>query len=119
MNFKVIVSDNFRKQAKRLKKKFPSLKNELLNLESELSVNPWMGVHIGKNCYKIRLAVKSKGKGRSGGLRVITWIIYDLIKNNNKSTISLLDLYDKSEYDAITDKRLKFLVGEVKKELNI
>lgn len=55
MNFSVKTIDVFEKQAKRLIRKFPSLKIERLELIQKLKENPEMGVHIGKSCYKIRV----------------------------------------------------------------
>jgi len=71
MSFKVDTIASFRREAKKLIKKYPSLKNELVNLVNQLSINPNTGTPFGNNCYKIRLAIASKGKGKSGGARVL------------------------------------------------
>ena len=75
MGFDIIPTDIFKKEAKRLIKKFPSLKEELLELDRLLTDNPNSGVDLGHNTFKIRLGIKSKGKGKSGGGRVITYVI--------------------------------------------
>jgi mRNA-degrading endonuclease RelE of RelBE toxin-antitoxin system len=67
MSYKVELSANFKKEAKNLVKKYPSLKTELAVLFAELEVNPTKGTSLGNDVYKIRLAVASKGKGKSGG----------------------------------------------------
>ena len=72
MSFNVELSDHFKKEAKRLSKKYRSLKTELGVLFEELELNPTLGTALGSDVYKIRLAVASKGKGKSGGARVIT-----------------------------------------------
>ncbi|MEA3475559.1 MAG: hypothetical protein U9R23_03835 [Candidatus Cloacimonadota bacterium] len=114
MNVKVITSNNFRKEAKRLIKKYPSLKKELAELETELLLNPKIGTPIGKDCYKIRLAIKSKEKGKRGGARVITYLIVNLItRNTERSSVYLLSVYDKSEFETISDKDLKRLISEL------
>jgi mRNA-degrading endonuclease RelE of RelBE toxin-antitoxin system len=77
MSFNVLPLQIFLKELKSLSKKYPSLKNDLKNLESTLSINPKLGTPIGKNCYKIRLAITSKGKGKSGGARIITHLVSD------------------------------------------
>ena len=82
MLFDVIPTDEFLKHTKKLVKKFPSLKSELQKLTSSLAEEPMQGTPLGNHRYKIRLAVKSKGKGKSGGMRVITY----LITENNKSS---------------------------------
>ena len=103
MSFSVIPSEKFKKKAKKLIKKFPSLKQELAILGNELSQNPELGIALGNDTYKIRLAVKSKGKGKSGGVRVIT---YNVTENHE---VYLLTIYDKSEFDNIDDK----LIGNI------
>jgi len=65
----------FLKKAKRLLKKYHTLQNSLEKLELELIKNPKMGDSYGSNIYKIRLADESKGKGKSGDFRVITYLI--------------------------------------------
>ena len=81
MNSRIIVTDNFAREAKKLVKKYNSLKSELKEFIDSLEVDPYQGKLITENVYKIRLAVKSKGKGKSGGLRIITYI--HVIENND------------------------------------
>ena len=104
MNFSVIPSDRFKKEAKRLIKKFPSLKQELAYLSSTLTNEPETGTPLGNDTYKIRLAIKSKGKGKSGGARVITYAVTD------SKEVYLLTIYDKSEFDSIDDRTLKTII---------
>ena len=80
------------------------MKNELLDLVNELKEKPEQGTAIGKNCFKIRIAISSKGKGKSGGARIITnFVISD-------STVYLLSIYDKSEKENLTEKELDELL---------
>lgn len=118
MKTKIITSENFRKKAKRFLKKYQSLKTELQILEKQLLVNPELGTNIGNDCYKIRIAVQSKGKGKSGGLRVITNVIIHVNQeNDNLKIIGLVTIYDKSEYDSISDKNLIELIKKIKQEI--
>ncbi len=89
-------------------KKFPSLKNEYATLIIKLKTNPAFGTSLGNDCYKIRLAVASKNKGKSGGARIITYLIVE------DTTVFLLTIYDKSEQDNISDKELKAMIKELK-----
>ena len=107
MSFKVKTIKVFERQSKKLIKKFPSLKSELLTLIGELKTNPEQGTLIGKSCYKIRLAIKSKGKGKSGGARIITNIVV------TQETVYLLTIYDKSKKDNLTKKELEELLSDV------
>jgi mRNA-degrading endonuclease RelE of RelBE toxin-antitoxin system len=75
----VRITRSFRIAVKPLLKKFPSLSKDLLTLENELLVSPRLGTPLGQEAYKIRLKISSKGKGKSGGARVITLIETTLI----------------------------------------
>jgi len=104
MNYEVKSIAVFEKQAKRLIKKYASLKNELLALIQVLKQDPQQGTSIGKNCFKIRIAISSKGRGKSGGARIITNFVVE------ESTVFLISIYDKSEKENISDKELNELL---------
>lgn len=104
MSYKVKTIAVFEKQTKRLIKKYASLKKELLDLVQELKKNPEQGTVIGKNCFKIRIAIAAKGKGKRGGARIITNVVV------TDSTVYLLSIYDKSEKENLTDKELDELL---------
>ena len=101
MSYKIIPTKKFAKELKRLVKKYPSLKKEYASLINSLEKNPIKGVPLGNNCYKIRVAISSKGAGKSGGARVITYFII------SKETVYLISIFDKSEYDNISDKEIQ------------
>lgn len=104
MNYKIITIAPFDKQAKKLAKKFNSFKNDLFLLVNILKENPKHGTPLGNECYKIRLVIASKNKGKSGVARLIThFTIAD-------KTIILLAVYDKSEQDSITEKQILALL---------
>ena len=107
MSYKVKTITVFEKQAKRLTKKYASLKKELLVLVQELKENPEQGTAIGKNCFKIRIAIASKRKGKSGGGRLITNIV---VADN---IVYLLSIYDKSEKETLSDKELEELLKSI------
>jgi len=109
MSFNVLYTDNFERELKRLAKKHKSLKKDLSELIAELEENPQRGNPIGNNCYKIRLAITSKGKGKSGGARVITHVYI------TGRLIYLLSIYDKSEQDTISEKVILNLVRDILK----
>ncbi len=104
MNYSVLTIPPFDKQLKRLAKKYPSLKNEYEDLIKSLEQEPEQGTPLGNNCYKIRIAIASKGKGKSGGARVITNILVA------DAIVYLLNIYDKSENENLTDKELEELL---------
>jgi mRNA-degrading endonuclease RelE of RelBE toxin-antitoxin system len=101
MPYKVEATPAFLSEAKKLSKKYPSLKDDIEVLATQLSSTPLQGTPLGKNAYKIRLAITSKAKGKSGGARVITCvkIIAEIVY--------LVSIYDKSEQSIISDKDLR------------
>jgi len=104
MSFNIEVTDNFKRRVKLLLRKFPSFKQELGTLINSLEENPMQGTPMGHSCYKIRLAIKSKGKGKSGGARIITHVYVP------ETIVYLLTIYDKSDQENISDNELKELL---------
>jgi mRNA-degrading endonuclease RelE of RelBE toxin-antitoxin system len=106
MAIKIELTDNFKKEAKKLSKKYPSLRAELAELGKELSENPTLGTPLGNDVYKIRLSIASKNKGKSGGARIISFA-----KIINE-TVLLLSIYNKSEKDSISNKEIEELLKD-------
>ena len=106
MNYNVELSANFKKEAKKLSKKYPSLKSELAALFIELEKNPTFGTPLGNDIYKIRLAIASKNKGKSGGARVLSFV------KVIQTTVLLFSIYSKSEIDNFTDKQIQLLMKD-------
>jgi mRNA-degrading endonuclease RelE of RelBE toxin-antitoxin system len=97
----------FDKQIKRLVKKHASIAADFAALLQSLEDNPTQGVGIRRGAYKVRMPITSKGKGKSGGARVITYI------RVNKDTLYLLDIYDKSERENIDDEDLDYFIDQI------
>ncbi len=101
MSYNIVPTDNFKKEAKRLIKKYASLKSELEKLNDELEENPTLGTNLGNDIYKIRLAIASKGKGKSGGARVMSFLkVID-------TKVYLFSIYNKGDKDSISDKEIQ------------
>ncbi|MCF0071732.1 hypothetical protein LZD49_14735 [Dyadobacter sp. CY261] len=107
MSYFVRTTRRFESEFKRLLKKYPSLSDEYLKLIDSLESNPTQGIPLGLGCYKLRLSIKSKGKGKLGGARVITHL------HVTKKSVDLLSIYDKSEQESIHVAELKQLVSEL------
>ncbi len=106
MSYNIYLTDNFKKEAKKLIKKYASLQTDLSVLFDKLSENPTMGTHLGNDIYKIRIAISSKGKGKSGGARILSYV--KIIDN----TVLLFSIYSKGTKDNITDKEIQLLIKE-------
>ncbi len=101
MSFSIITTDFFERELKHLAKKYPSIKKDMTALTEQLLQKPATGTPVGNDCYKIRLAITSKGKGKSGGARVITHL------HVTKENLYLLSIFDKSETENISDQELQ------------
>jgi len=106
MKFEVTIE--FEKSLKRLSKKYKSLKDDYIQFLNELEKNPYIGDEIIENCRKARIAIKSKGKGKSVGGRVIFY--YEIVND----TIILLYIYDKNELENVNDDFIRYLLQSIK-----
>ena len=107
MGNKIIYSSLFVRKAKNLKKKHASLAKDLAILEKSLIANPRQGDDLGAGVYKVRLAIESKNKGKSGGYRVITYLVS---QTGDSIDINFITLYDKGEESSINKQRLLKLI---------
>ncbi len=107
MAYEVRPTPSFQRQVKALIKKYPSLLGELLSLGQSLGEQPTQGTSLGKQCYKVRLAIASKGKGKSGGAQVITHL------HLAGETVYLLSIYDKSEKENLPPGELEELLKQI------
>jgi len=104
-----IPTPTFEKSYKRLKKKYHSLKTDLEGFKKEYNENPDIGDDLGGGFRKIRIAIKSKNKGKSGGGRIIT---YDMcIKTENKIVI-LVEMYDKGAISTLSDSEYETALND-------
>lgn len=110
MMIEIITTPEFDKEYKRLKKKYRSLPDDLATLEEELIKNPNLGIDLGNNFRKIRMAISAKNKGKSGGARVIT---YSLVVSIIDARIVLVTIYDKGEEQSISDARIKQIIKNI------
>jgi mRNA-degrading endonuclease RelE of RelBE toxin-antitoxin system len=109
--FDVIPTPRFLRQVKKLNKKYKSLVSELIEFEESLSENPTQGIDLGNNTYKGRLAIESKNSGKSGGARIITYVVTE------QKEVYLVSIYDKSEISTIKDTDIKKLIKEIENDI--
>ena len=107
MSYKVIPTPEFIKNLKALKKKYKSIKEDVLRVANELEENPTMGTKLGSNTFKIRVKNSNNNKGKSAGYRMITYCI------NEQNELFLVTIYSKTEKENILDLELKELIGKL------
>ena len=105
--------DEFEHRAKALCRKYPSFEKDYDTFLDELEKNPFAGESLGNHTYKYRMAIASKGKGKSGGARVITYNVHR--KQDDEFVITLMTIYDKSEISNVSDNYLRDLVQEIER----
>ena len=103
--------DEFARGAKALRKRYPSFESDYDAFLNELEKNPFGGESLGNHTYKHRMAIASKGKGKSGGSRVITYNLQQV--NEEEVLITLMSIYDKSDMENVSDAYLRSLVKQI------
>jgi len=107
MSYNIETIPSFDKDVKKLKKRFPNIRNDLKELIVELQDEPTLGTHLAEGFYKIRLKNSSIPTGKSGGFRVITYFV----KNE---TLYLVSMYSKSDTDTILIEKLKEIISKIR-----
>ncbi|MBR3783275.1 MAG: type II toxin-antitoxin system RelE/ParE family toxin [Bacteroidales bacterium] len=104
MSCEIVTSLDFLRELKRLSKRYRSIKQDVENLGKEIAANPTLGTDMGDGIRKVRMAITSKGKGKSGGARVITYNVVTQVRDDGR--VLLVTIYDKSERDSITKREI-------------
>ena len=110
MSYTVKLATSFTKAFKRLNKKYRPLENDVDQLVSQLRDNPFAGADLGNGVRKVRMAISDKGRGKSGGARVIT---YTARVDEQSGVVTLLTIYDKNEQESISRKDIDDLLREI------
>ncbi|MBQ3770177.1 MAG: addiction module toxin RelE [Prevotella sp.] len=105
--------DEFERGAKALRKKYPSFESDYDTFLNELEANPYSGESLGQHTYKNCMAIASKGKGKSGGARVLTYNLQQ--QSEDEVLITLMTIYDKSDIENVSDAYIRSLVQQIEK----
>lgn len=114
MEVHIHLTKEFERTAKPLSKKYKSFKDDYNTFIDDLEKNPMLGTSLGGGVYKVRMKIESKGKGKSGGARVLT---YHLQQIGDRLDISLLSIYDKGDIDNVSDSYIKQIVSQAEQKL--
>jgi len=105
MAFEIVLTPDFKKDLKQIAKKHKQILKDIGGLIDKLTENPTFGTDLGQNVFKIRLAISGTNKGKSGGVRVITYVVVA------DKTVFLAEIYLKSEFDTAD---VNLLIGRLK-----
>ena len=107
MNYKIIVTPKFSKAIKQLKKKYQKIKKDFKECIDVLEKNPLAGTSLGSGLYKLRLKSSDISKGKSGGFRIIYYLVTE------DKELYLLTIYSKSEIENINIDKIKKIIEEL------
>lgn len=116
MNFEVHITPDFLRSMKALSKRYRSFKQDFKIFSESLEENPFQGVELSPGIRKIRMAIASKGRGKSGGARVIT---YTVLVSETTGDVYLIDLYDKADYSTVDLAIIKDIISDLEIGLNL
>lgn len=110
MTVNITTHPEFVRQMKRYAKKYRSMASDYAEFLKSLRKDPFQGVDLGDGIRKARLAVASKGKGKSGGMRVITFSLEKI--GDEIINVTLLYIYDKNEMANVSDDFIRYLLEQ-------
>lgn len=110
MNFEVSTTPEFEAQAKKLSKRNRSFKDDIRNFVLSLKDNPFQGVELSPGIRKIRMSITSKGRGKSGGARIIT---YTVLATEENGHVYLMNVFDKSDFSTVELSIIQSMVTEL------
>ena len=110
MEVTIKYGPELKRQFKRLAKKYHSLRTDYDDFLNDISDNPFLGDDLGGGVRKVRMAIASKGKGKSGGARILT---LNLLIDTESMEVTLLTIYDKGEISNVTDEDIKYLLSNL------
>lgn len=113
MSFDVSTTPEFERQAKALNKRHRSFKDDLKRMIVSLSKNPFQGTEVSPGIRKIRMAITPKGRGKSGGARIIT---YTIIPEETSGHVYLMNVYDKADFSTIELSTIKEIITRLSVE---
>lgn len=105
----IYFAEHFKAQLKRLMKKFPHVKEELLRVLEQIDLS--REISIGQNVYKIRIGSTDMKKGKSGGFRSYVYFY------RKKNLLAPLCIFAKSTQESISDQQLQYHVDKILEEL--
>ena len=107
MKVKIYTEKEFERQLRKLSKKYRSMLDDYDAFLTGLEQDPFQGTSLGKGVRKVRMAIASKGKGKSGGARILT---LNVKVSEDGMNVTLLTIYDKGEISNVKDEFIKFLI---------
>jgi mRNA-degrading endonuclease RelE of RelBE toxin-antitoxin system len=110
MTYKVQLTASFKRSVKKLKRRYPHIKDDLQEGVELLLRTPQLGVIIPRSSgiRKVRLSNRDAKRGKSGGYRLLYYL-----EDHESQTLYLLFVYSKSDRASVTQRELKQLLDEM------
>lgn len=103
----------FERRANKMAKRYKSFPQDYNTFLDSLEKSPYQGTSLGKGVYKTRMAISSKGKGKSGGARVLTYNVKRV--SPERIVVTLMTIFDKGEMENVSDTYIESLVEAIRK----
>ncbi|MBQ9655280.1 MAG: addiction module toxin RelE [Prevotella sp.] len=110
MSYEISRHKDFDVSIKRLAKRYRSISDDYEDFLESLEENPFQGAELCPGIRKIRMSIASKGRGKSGGARVIT---ANAIVAEHEGRIALLTIYDKEGASTVKLNVIKQMAREL------
>lgn len=110
MNFKIQTTSYFDAEAKRFGKRYRSFVDDLKSFRDSITEDPFQGTEIMPGIRKVRMSIETKGRGKSGGARVIT---FTYLVSEESGNVILLLLYDKADASSVKSNVVKKIVKDL------
>lgn len=107
MNISIRTTKDFDRAYRKLCKHYRSLPDDFRSFIHELETQAIEGKEVIEHVFKYRIAISSKGKGKAGGGRILT---YEIMAVKEEKSITLTFIYDKSAQSSVSQKEIKELL---------
>ena len=103
---KLIIKDTetFNKDVKKLKKRYKHIEKDYIDFINSIKSIDDLGINLGNNIFKVRIANSDKNRGKSSGYRLISYL--KLIENE----LYVIYIYDKSDMENINENEIDKLI---------
>ena len=104
MKLNIVEKRLYIKSFKKLSKHYKNIQKDIDSFLDNINSQEDLGIELKSNLFKVRIANSDKNRGKSGGYRLISYLV--IIKNE----LQLLYIYDKSKLTNLTEKEIDDII---------